>query len=210
NQWFWRVVNERDEWDVWLETSSRNADWRLGIVLSLSSGAVSLTRRMLWALMMCGHGISCFMLRQMEYDADSYEIRISGSEAFGETMLRLRELNIAAQLGYRDVHQSWVSGRLPDDFAALVASKCADLPAELTGGGQLLAAHKPGLFDTHPSDVDRIESARRMQTCGIFDRRGPASELFADFDGLCRTVTRHHYENDLGLNVEGIHVIRTA
>ena len=32
--------------------------------------------------MFIGHAVSCFLSRQMEYDADSYQIKIAGSAAF--------------------------------------------------------------------------------------------------------------------------------
>ena len=38
---------------------------------------------MLWVLMWIGHGVSSFMLRQMEFDADRYEARVAGSETSG-------------------------------------------------------------------------------------------------------------------------------
>ncbi|NIQ52510.1 MAG: peptidase M48, partial [Gammaproteobacteria bacterium] len=70
NGWFAAVVYGRDQWDVRLEQASERTDLRLGIVLYAARGAVWLSRRVLWALMHAGHAISCFMLRQMEYDAD--------------------------------------------------------------------------------------------------------------------------------------------
>src|SRR5213075_671827 len=80
NFWFARVVYERDSWDVKLEQASRGTDWRIAIVLHAARGCVWFTRRILWALMHAGHAISCFLLRQMEYDADSYEAKLAGSE----------------------------------------------------------------------------------------------------------------------------------
>ncbi len=53
--------------------------------------------------MLAGHGISCFMLRQMEFDADSYEIKLAGSATFIETSVRMRELHVGAQFGYDDL-----------------------------------------------------------------------------------------------------------
>jgi hypothetical protein len=58
--------------------------------VSFYFGCVWQSRRILWALMHAGHGISSFMLRQMEYDADSYETKLAGSDAFESTASRLR------------------------------------------------------------------------------------------------------------------------
>jgi len=135
---------------------------------------------------------------------------VSGSDAFRETMARLRALNIAAQFAYGDVRQSWLSGSLPNDFAALVANKCSDLPAELIEDvGRSNATNTGGLFDTHPSDARRIEAARRMSLPGVFGRKDPASELFADFEELSRAVTRHHYECNMRLDLGRVRLIDT-
>ena len=95
NFWFARVVYERDAWDVQLEESARNSDFRIALVLHATRFCVWLTRRILWVLMHIGNAISCFMLRQMEYDADSYEAKLAGSDAFESTAARLQILNVA-------------------------------------------------------------------------------------------------------------------
>ena len=130
NYWFARVVFERDSWDVSLE-QSRNTDWRIAIVLHGARGCVWVSRRILWALMHAGNAISCFMLRQMEYDADSYEAKVAGSDAFESTASRLRVLNVATQTAYEDVRQSWASSRLPENLPLLIDHKASSLPAEV-------------------------------------------------------------------------------
>lgn len=200
NFWFARVVYERDAWDVRLEQTARNTDLRLGIILHTARGCVWLTRRILWALMQAGHAISCFMLRQMEYDADSYEAKLAGSDAFESTAARLRLLNVATQVAYDDLRQCWASNRLPENFPLLIQHKAGSLPAEVH---QKLSAsevsEKTAWFDTHPCDADRIREARRLGEAGIFNRAEPAALLFSDFAELSRKVTRHHYETQLEL-----------
>ena len=68
------------------------------VVGCLSQGCVWLTRRLLWVLMMLGNAISCFLLRQMEFDADRYEARVAGSAAFESTALKLQGLGLAARV----------------------------------------------------------------------------------------------------------------
>jgi len=200
NFWFARVVFERDEWDMKLERSARGTDWRLAIILHASRGCVWLTRRILWALMQAGHAISCFMLRQMEYDADSYETKIAGSDAFEQTASRLRILSVATQVAYEDVRQSWASNRLPENLPLLIDHKAntlsADIQQKLSNSSQ---SKKTGWFDTHPSDADRVRAARKLNLPGIFRLTEPATGLFSDFSGLSKTVTRHQYEKHLEL-----------
>ncbi|MBW3542556.1 MAG: hypothetical protein KY476_20020, partial [Planctomycetes bacterium] len=59
------------------------------------------------------------------------------------------------------------------------------------------------LFDTHPSDRDRVASARLEDTAGVFalpksDEDLPAAALFADFDGLSKAVSLQFYRENLG------------
>ena len=200
NFWFARVVFERDAWDLKLEQGSKSGDWRVLIVLNAARGCVWLSRRILWALMHAGHGISCFMLRQMEYDADSYEAKLAGSDAFESTASRLRVLNVATQVAYEDVRQSWASSRLPENLPLLINHKAGSLPAEVQQKLSTSAAsEKTGWFDTHPSDADRIRAARRLNQPGVFRLTEPASRLFSDFAEVSKRVTRHQYEKHFEL-----------
>src|SRR5262249_47260105 len=63
NAWFARVVYERDQWDAKLETWSHQKQLTLLVFCNLARAGVWLTRRVLWALMTCGHAVSCTMLR---------------------------------------------------------------------------------------------------------------------------------------------------
>ena len=121
NQWLARVVFERDEWDVSLKKfSDASHHWMLQVVAYLSRGCVWLTRRLLWILMTLGNAISCLRRRQMEFDADRYEARVAGSEAFESTALELQGLGLAAQRAQQDLENFWIEACLPDDFPELV------------------------------------------------------------------------------------------
>ena len=65
------------------------------LVVNFARFGVWCSRLLLKLLMFTGHVISCFLLRQMEYDADSYEIKLAGSEAFESTAKRMAVLNAA-------------------------------------------------------------------------------------------------------------------
>jgi hypothetical protein len=200
NFWFARVVYERDAWDEKLEQSAKSADWRIGIVLHMARACVWLSRRILWALMHAGHAISCFMLRQMEYDADSYEAKLAGSDAFASTASRMRVLNVATQTAYEDVRQSWASSRLPENLPLLINHKASSLPAEVQQKlSSSAASAKTGWFDTHPCDTDRIQAARRLNEPGVFRLTETATRLFSDFPELSKRVTRHQYEKHFEL-----------
>lgn len=200
NFWFARVVYERDAWDVRLDHWAHEADLRIGIVLHAARGCVWLTRRILWALMHVGHAISCFMLRQMEYDADSYEAKVAGSDSFESTAARLQVLNVATQIAYQDVRQSWTCHRLPENLPLLIDHKAASLPADVHQKlSDAAASSTTGWFDTHPCDADRVTAARGLNEPGVFRLTEPATRLFTDFDALSKQVTRHQYEKEFEL-----------
>ena len=200
NLWFARLVYQRDRWDVQLDKAAQTADFRIAIVLQTARGCVWLTRRILWVLMHAGHAISCFMLRQMEYDADSYEAKLAGSDAFASTAACLPVLNAATQFAYADVQRSWSNNRLPENLPLLIDHKATALPADVERElSTARASARTGWFDTHPCDADRIRAARRLNEPGAFRVAKPTADLFADFDALCKAVTRHQYQKQLGL-----------
>jgi Zn-dependent protease with chaperone function len=210
NAWFARVVFERDAWDVRLEEWSKNTDGRLAIVLGLARAAIWLSRQMLRGLMMAGHAISCFMLRQMEFDADSYEIKLAGSEAFAQTSRRMREINVGAHFGYADLHAALRNRTLPAQLPAFVVQRTGSLPPEILAQATEARDERTGTFDTHPCDADRIRAAMQTATRGVLlGGDGPATMLFADFDALSVTATRHHYEHALGIPLMDLALIDT-
>ncbi len=205
NGWFGRVVYERDQWDEKLErwASGEGSDWRLTIVLLVASASIWASRRVLTGLMIAGHAISCFMLRQMEYDADSYEVKFAGSAAFARTSARMRELGLGTQLGYDDLRESWLNRTLPSNLPVFLIERSGRLPDELLSQARAVPGHTTGVFDTHPSDADRVRAAEALSAPGVLvGGDGPGTGLFRDFEGLSLAATRHHYEHDLGLSLD--------
>jgi Zn-dependent protease with chaperone function len=211
NAWFARVVYERDHWDERLETWSRDWDWRAAVVLVIARGSIWLSRRLLFGLMMAGHAISCFMLRQMEYDADSYEIKFAGSEAFARTSARMRQLNAGARFGYNDLRHSWQQRALPADFPAFLVDVSNRMPHDVLAEACSTPASATRLLDTHPSDADRLRAAEAAASAGILvGGDDPATLLFRRFDALSAEATRHHYAHDLGLDLTNVSLVGTA
>ena len=198
--WFARVVYERDEWDVRLVEVAYSLNIRLAIFLHMIRFAVWLTRRILWVLMHLGHAVSSFMLRQMEYDADSYETCLAGSEAFARTAARLQQLNAAGLLAHQKIQESWNGRRLPENLPSFINVCTRNTPPELREKVEA-RTRKTKFLDTHPCDADRIKAARKLDQTGIYHNHEPASGLFNDFGGLCRAATRFHYEHNLQLRI---------
>jgi Zn-dependent protease with chaperone function len=203
NAWFGRVVYERDRWDDELERRLREGDSRLAVILLMARVSIWASRRVLAGLMVAGHAISCFMLRQMEYDADSYEAKFAGSAAFARTSARMRELGLGAEFGYHDLRQGWMTRTLPSNLPAFLIERSSRVPDEILREVRAVPERTTGVLDTHPSDADRVSAAEALSATGVLvGGDGPGTELFRDFERLSAAATRHHYEHDLGLSLE--------
>ncbi|MGW8208645.1 MAG: M48 family metallopeptidase, partial [Syntrophobacteria bacterium] len=228
NFWFERVVYEEDEWDERIRRWSRNWDFRIGIILLIARLFIWITRKILWVLMLFGHAISSFMLRQMEYDADRYETHLVGSEVFESTTQRMVELSLAHEWAFQDLGNAWEEGRLVDNLPALILANERQIPEDVRQ--KVLKAHlrdaRTGLFHTHPCDLDRITSARKLKaqplfkldlshgkiqshieqartrdTAKIFTFSPPASILFKDFCARAHRVSLDYYRGVFGKEV---------
>lgn len=204
NYWFARVAYQRDAWDEALEQWANDVeDGRVAIIVWSVQLAVWLSRLVLKLLLFTGHIIAGFMLRQMEYDADAYEIKVAGSETFEATMRKLATLGAALRGTYQQIHARWKkSGQLPDNLSELLRQMHENLPPSvLQKIDDELGFRRTGLFDSHPSPADRIRRARMAGEPGIFYDDRPASSLFASFEHPARFVTLLHYTENLGIPV---------
>ncbi|AGA24550.1 M48 family metalloprotease [Singulisphaera acidiphila] len=203
NIWFARVVYERDDWDQTLEDWSTSGNGYLIMLGALVRLAVWLTRRVLWVLLRVGHLVNMVFLRQREYDADRYEARMVGAKVFTQTCWRLRELQLASEFAMADLQSSWQQRRLPDNFPKLILANVPQIPKEtLAAYRQASGQATTGLFDTHPSDRDRIARAKLEEPGeGIFNLDGPATDVFRNFDALARAVTFEYYKSVLGRDI---------
>lgn len=203
NAWFHRVVYERDEWDAKLQQWSRDLDWRISIMLWFARGGVWLSRKILWGLMMTGHAVSSFLLRQMEFDADLYECRLAGSRTFRETSLEIELLSAASQDSFQQLNQLWQDGKLVDDLAALTTVKRSGMTDDdVDRLREALDAVETGRFDTHPATKDRIAAAMEEHAVGVFRDGSPAETLFEDFETLSKRVTLRFFREDQALDFD--------
>ena len=228
NLWFERVVYEEDEWDERIRRWSRNWDFRIGVVLLVARLFIWVTRKILWVLMIFGHAISSFMLRQMEYDADRYETQLVGAQVFESTAQRMVELSLAHEWAFQDLGNAWEEGRLVDNLPALILVNERQIPEDIRK--KVLKGHlqdaRTGLFHTHPCHQDRITSARKLEaqpsfildishgkiqrymeqaetndSAKVFSSSPPASILFKDFNARACRVSLDYYRSVFGKEV---------
>jgi hypothetical protein len=211
NGWFARVVYERDHWDEKLDGWAQAEHWGIKAIFMLAKGGVWVGRKILWCLMHAGHAISCFMSRQMEFDADSYEAKLAGSSEFPRTAERLRLLSAAHGAAMQDAYQTYQNRELPDDLPTLVVWREKTLPEAARVGLQNAAAQaKTAWNDTHPADGDRIKAAAAWQAEGVFHGEAPAAELFSDFAATSQAVTRHFFLHELEVPASKVRFRDTA
>lgn len=203
NGWFVRVVFERDSWDATLDGWQASSESWVSLMVLCARAGVGLSRLLLRGLMMMGHALCSFLMRQMEFDADRCEIALAGSEAFEQTMLRMGELGTVTGRLYEQMRKTWqTSHRVPDNVPVLIAHHAADIADDKREeiSAEMLAA-KTGWLDTHPSSASRIAAARRAGEAGIFSEDMPAQELLENFRPLSRIVTLAHYEDDFEIPI---------
>lgn len=211
NIWFARVVYERDSWDEWLANSAEGNGGFVALTVMLSRLCVWLTRKVLWILMMIGQAVSCLMSRQMEYDADRFQARLSGSESFAESMRRIHVLDAAGRAAHAELWQSWQEGHLADNYPLLVALRADHCPPEVQKAlDEWIAGGRTKLFDTHPSCAARIRKAKAEEAPGVFRDDGPASSLFRDFETLSKAVTCSYYQDLVGPEFKQSSLVPTA
>jgi Zn-dependent protease with chaperone function len=235
NFWFDRVVYEEDQWDERIRRWSKQWDFRVALVLIIARFFIWLTRKILWLFMWAGHIISCFMLRQMEYDADRHEMALVGSAVFISTEEKLVELNIANHGAFQDLKNTWKEKRLADNLPALILANQKQIPPDIleeTLKGKLKES-ETALFDTHPSGGDRIRKAIKIKARPLFNTDTlpwdvqkairqkarktavfhepvsvPATILLRDFNALARKITIHYYRKVLGERIPSSSLIR--
>jgi Zn-dependent protease with chaperone function len=203
--WFGRVVYERDFIDDKLAEIAQRAPLLVpGIFLVNLLSAIP--RAILRVLRHIGYLMSCFFIRQMEYNADSFEVMVSGSKCFERTTWRLCLLNAAAELSQAGLQQAYREGRLSDNLPLLVAmnerlikvDERRRLRSSIYRPGKeqfdpRTGEPTSGLLATHPTDLKRIKAARRLDLPGLFDHSGPALGLFGDISRHGKAITTRYY-----------------
>jgi hypothetical protein len=204
DRWFLRVVYQRDSWDETLDELSNSVeDSRLAIIFWCAHIAVWFSRQILKLLMICGHAVSCFLSRQMEFHADGCAINVAGSEKFESMLIRLREQNILHSLAYQGFQHFWEKKhQVPDNIPEYLIALEKQMPSDFHEQARnTLLNETAGLWATHPTATQRIQKSRQQHSDGVFHLELPATVLFSDFIGTSRTVTYIHYAESLRLPI---------
>jgi hypothetical protein len=197
NHFFARIVFQRDWLDERLARLRRNRGDAKHLVYLLAVALIEPARGVLWLMLTLGQLLTCRVMRRMEYDADSVESQVAGSEEFARTNERVSLLQIAANQTLADLDAAYKTERLPDDLPQMIAARAEALDEHKDKILDALRRQKTRWFDTHPCHVDRVEATRRLAAPGALRCDLPATVLFHDFGGLCRRATDHYYRGVL-------------
>jgi Zn-dependent protease with chaperone function len=206
--WLSQVSFQRDTIDeallTWLSTSGqgRRLAVRVAQLLILPG------REVLRLLRIAEKAATSAFLRRMELEADRCQVRVAGTAGFISTVLELNLLSVAAQRAVVELSRMRLERQLAADYPGMIASirrsYSLDFVQNLPAGVEKRGTH---VLSAHPGDKDRITLARAEASPGIVTADFPASVLFANFEPLCREVTREFYQQELGLTLEGYELV---
>ncbi len=209
NNWFARIVYERDAWDELLAELIRDGDhWVIQLFAALARAMVWVSRQILYVLMLVAHLVSMLMARQMEYDADRHATRMVGASVSSETLRQLNLWAVAMNAAHRQISGVLAERRLPDNLPQLMANLMAEMPGDMReelikAGGEA----RTGWFDTHPANGDRIKAMRRHNDEGVFSVEAPATALFTNFEVISKLLTQQYYRDNLGAMAEKVELV---
>lgn len=202
SMWFSRVVYERDSLDRMLDDWIEDSDYRIGLILQLGKVGVLASRGVLWCFMMLGYAVSFGLSRQREYDADRYEYGFVGCKTFEATCSELLRVAVAQSQALDLMYEFFKNGRLADDMIPLLRYCRSNLSFELEKE-IIRSLQDPDVpwYSTHPSVANRIARAKEADQPGVFSLDRPASDLFWNFDALCKGITWDFYRDQFGVHV---------
>lgn len=202
NRWLEHCAYGEDAWSrklhEWSDTAAEEEGWfstLVGLSSLVALVAIALTRRLMALLFHVSLGLSRYMSRQMEFDADRYEALLAGSAAFRGTARTLRALNHAFEEVNSANIEAWQEHRLLRDIPEAVAVHARGYNAtRLTKIEYEVHERTTARYwDSHPPDVERIDNAEKRRAPGIYLDETPAAQLFKDFAGWSQRVTRQFY-----------------
>ncbi len=199
SEWFQQIVTERDAWDLaLLRASSRLGPVGGWLLLPLRTG-IWVVRCVPWLFMVFAHGLSGVLMRQMELNADKYQTRLAGSDAFERACKRRVLLQYALRGAQSDLEMFRLAECLPDNLPKFVVATVAQQPAEVQQTVlDLIDRFRTGPLDPRPSDKQRIAVARAERAPGVLQNHLSPPALFVDFVQTARKVTRAYYTELFG------------
>ena len=206
NDWFSRVAFQPEAIEQRLAQTVQSIGLYGRVIYLAARVSLWITRRILHVLMLLGHMMSCYSLRQMEFDADLCAVKIAGKENLSSVARLLRYLSDTFDRSIILLHRGLARQRCPRDFVALVEAR-AQVTKQYEGWHPAFPnTSRTHWFDTHPSDSERIARIELFQGSPVLIDPRPAKILFSDFVTLSRSVTEDFYRH-VGLPTQNLAVM---
>lgn len=196
NYWFYRQVHERDSWDSFVEKMLEQdfVVFQFGAILAQIGSF--LVRLLLTVLGMLAGLFSFSLSRQMEFDADRFQIALLGSARYGETAENVRILAVGHELAVRDLSAALDGDKKVDNLPRLAAIKTAKLSeSDRKRIVDSIEEVNTSVFDTHPTDRARLRKALEADLPPQFTLDGPAEKLLCEIDRLSQLATLQWYRS---------------
>ena len=202
NHWFYRQIHERDNWDKFVDDLHKPDFFVLNVAAFLAQVSSYFCRLLLSALAFLASMFSFSLSREMEFDADRYEIALLGSAEYRNTAETLRILNAGHQLAAQDVYLALNNDKWVDNLPKLAELKRGKLSEKqrieiVASIGEV----NKSMFDSHPTDQARIRKAVDAEAVPHFKHSGPARGLLCDIERLSRLATLQWYRS-VGVDVK--------
>ncbi len=213
NKAFDRSVNQRDRWDQRLQDAARSDRGHVQLFGLATLSLVWAARQPLWLLMWAGRFISGFALRQLEFDADGYEIVFAGSDTFRKTSREIKLLGVGVDRALQLIGDTLPEGKLPKNLPMLARVQTQELSQRVRQAvEEEMMGRRAGIRAgaTHPSDRERIEVAESYGAPGLLHSRLLARVLFDDFDVSAERVTKRFYGSRFDLDLSGCELVDMA
>lgn len=212
NGWFGRMAFGRSGIDDVLDGMMGGEEVHGSIlIIAALSKLVLLVARMLTTVMALISGaLSMHLSRQAEFDADRQAARIVGSEPLAAGLELLPAMSVANTVAIERARARWDRRELPDDLVLLTGHFHQQMPATLKDKVEAkILSSENSWFDSHPPLFKRIAELKKARYTGVMKINAPATELFKDFDELCKIATIDFYSDAVGKALQPEHIVST-
>ncbi|OZG74723.1 hypothetical protein BTA51_07040 [Hahella sp. CCB-MM4] len=198
NAWMWDCAFGEDNWDRRLKKWSEYSPvFVVEMGIFLCRNMILATRWLMKYMYLFNLRTTCWMSREMEYDADRYGSLVAGSCMTREISEAIRCLIVGRQQSEQLWRATWNDSRLPDSLPHLAAILSSQLTSEQRQHiAEEMDKQQTEVWDTHPANNDRIAMAEATNFEGIWQHDFPAAKLMPCFDLLCKTMTLRIYSQE--------------
>ncbi|MES9963292.1 MAG: M48 family metallopeptidase [Candidatus Sedimenticola sp. 20ELBAFRAG] len=190
--WRQSILQATEDWDI-----------RVKAIVWLGLLGMWITSLILKLLELIGHLSSHYLLRQMEFEADQYEIQVVGGAGFKQTFLKLILLEYARKQASEIVAEASLNGRMPEDFIALWINRASLMnEKEITSARTELEQQTSSSLDTHPPYQEREKKAQAWKKPALVQSETCSAVLLSTPDKYFKNLSADLIATQLGYDVQ--------